>query len=80
MDVVVANDAEIDPEIRQKYLDTENKTVVALDYEKIAEQGAEVIEDDIFCIEDGRIRHDALKTGFLVFSYLMRHEEKKNEQ
>ena len=33
--------------------------------------GAEIMEDDIFCIDDGKIRHDALKTAFLIFSYLM---------
>ena len=40
--------------------------------EAIAAQGARIIEDDIFSIdEEGRIRHDALKTAFLIFSYLM---------
>ena len=31
----------------------------------------QIIEDDIFCIEDEKIRHNALKTAFLIFSYLM---------
>lgn len=71
VDVVIGNNADIDPEIIQKYLRTENKTLVLLDREKIRSQGAEIIEDDIFSIEDGRIRHNALKTSFLIFSYLM---------
>ena len=33
--------------------------------------GVQVIEDDIFCIENEKIRHNALKTAFLIFSYLM---------
>lgn len=46
-----------------------------LDRHNIMAQGARIIEDDIFSIDEaGRIRHDALKTAFLIFSYLM--EEK----
>ena len=73
VDVVVGNNAAIDPRIVSRYLASENKTLVELDREAIAAQGAEIIEDDIFSIdEEGRIRHDALKTAFLIFSYLMR--------
>ena len=72
VDIVLANDAEIDPEITENYLRTENKTLVELDREKIAAQGARIIEGDIFMIdESGSIRHDALQTSFLIFSYLM---------
>ena len=73
VDVVVGNNAVIDPCVVSRYLTRENKTLVALDREAIAKQGARVIEDDIFSIdEEGRIRHNALKTAFLVFSYLMK--------
>ena len=72
VDWVVANNATIDREIVERYLERENKTLVTLDRPKVAEQGARIIEDAIFSIdEDGRIRHDALKTAFLIFSYLM---------
>ncbi len=72
VDVVVGNNAAIDPRIVSRYLSSENKTLVELDREAIAAQGARIIEDDIFSIdEEGRIRHDALKTAFLIFSYLM---------
>ena len=30
-----------------------------------------VIGDKLFTIEDGFYRHDSLKTGYLIFSYLM---------
>ena len=50
---------------------TEGKTVVNLDRGLVEQTGAEIIEDDVFCIDDGKIRHDALKTAFLIFSYLM---------
>ena len=72
VDVVVGNNANIDASIVSRYLANENKTLVALDREAIAAQGAQIIEDDIFSIdEEGRIRHNALKTAFLIFSYLM---------
>ena len=72
VDIVLSNNAEIDPEVTEKYLRTENKTLVELDREKIAAQGARSIEGDIYMIdESGSIRHDALQTSFLIFSYLM---------
>ncbi|MBR3367474.1 MAG: YvcK family protein [Lachnospiraceae bacterium] len=75
IDIVVANDtedAQIDPAIARKYLDTENKQAVRLDREALDQLGLEIIADDIFCIEEGKIRHDALKTAYLIFSYLIR--------
>ncbi|MBR5970551.1 MAG: YvcK family protein [Lachnospiraceae bacterium] len=68
---VVANNAEIDARIIDKYLKTENKTIVHLDRDKVRAQGAEIIEGDIFSIEEETIRHNALKTAYLIFSYLM---------
>ncbi|MBQ8878682.1 MAG: YvcK family protein [Lachnospiraceae bacterium] len=71
IDMVVANSAQIDRRIIDKYLTTENKKVVALDREVLKEQNVRIIEGDIFSIENEVIRHDALKTAFLIFSYLM---------
>ena len=67
IDVVIANNGEVDERIRRKYLDKEGKTIVSLEGVK----DTEVIADDIFSIEDERIRHDALKTAYLIFSYMM---------
>lgn len=72
VDIVIGNNAHIDQRIVSRYLESENKTLVELDRDNIAGQGARIIEDDIFSIDEaGRIRHNALKTAFLVFSYLM---------
>lgn len=72
VDVVIGNNADIDPDIVSKYLESENKTIVSLDHENIQTVGARIIEDDIFSIDEaGSIRHNALKTAFLIFSYLM---------
>lgn len=68
IDIVVANNGEVDERIRRKYLDTEGKEIVSLEGIK----DTYVIADDIFSIEDEKIRHDALKTAYLVFSYMMR--------
>lgn len=80
IDVVLANDQEIDPEILETYLKKENKRVVALDPERVKKLGASIIEDEVFCIdEQGAIRHDAMKTAFLIFSYLM-NQRKTDEE
>lgn len=71
VDLVISNNAGIDEEIIRNYLIKENKTLVGLDRENTLRQGARIIEDDIFSIEDGKIRHNALKTAFLIFSWLM---------
>ena len=74
IDIVVANNASIDERIMEKYLTAEHKTIVSLDRVKIAEQKAQIIEGDIFCIENDKIRHNALKTAYYIFSYLMENE------
>ena len=61
----------IDPHIIEKYLKTENKRVARLDRQEVQQLGARIIEGDIFSIEDERVRHNALKTAYLIFSYLM---------
>ena len=70
VDIVVANSGDVDKKIRKKYLDMEGKTIVPL----TGVDGIEVIADDIFSIEEERIRHDALKTAYLIFSYIMRRQ------
>ncbi len=73
VDVVLANNARIDERVKDVYLSTEDKTVVELDRAKVEKLGTKIIEDEIFCLEEdtGSIRHDPLKTAFLIFSYLM---------
>ena len=72
VDLVLANNARIDQQVKDLYRSTEDKTVVELDREKVEAMKTRIIEDDIFCLdESGSIRHDPLKTAFLIFSYLM---------
>ena len=72
VDIVLSNNAEIDPETTERYLRTENKTLVRLDRELVERQGARIIEGDIFELdEEKKIRHNALRTAYMIFSYLM---------
>ena len=74
IDLVLANNSTIDPVIAENYILTENKRIVPIDTDRIEKLGARIIEDNIFFIDDGKIRHNAMKTAFLIFSYLMEEE------
>ncbi len=74
VDVVIANNAKIDDKIVEKYSLLEHKTLVDLDRDKIEEMKARIIEDKIVAVENGTIRHNAMKTAYLIFSYLMEGE------
>lgn len=74
VDVVVANNAEIDPTIVEKYASLESKDLVTLDEDKIKEMNTRIIEDKIVAVDKGVIRHNAMKTAYLIFSFLMEGE------
>lgn len=74
IDVVIANDAKIDPSIVKKYKTLEQKELVKIDKFKIEKMNARLISDKIFAIDSGMIRHNAMKTAYLIFSYLMEGE------
>lgn len=71
VNIVVANNTSIDERIRKKYLELEGKEIVHLDREKLSEMGVTILEDNIFSIEEEKIRHNALRTAYIVFRYLM---------
>ena len=74
IEAVVANNGLVDPAVTAKYLELEKKTLVRLDKQAVKELGTRIIEGDIFAIENGAIRHNALKTAYLIFSFLMENE------
>ena len=39
--------------------------------DRISAQGARIMEGDIFELDEERIRHNALRTAYMIFSYLM---------
>ncbi len=78
IDVVVANDGTVSKEIMQRYLDSEGKEMVIIDRPQLHKMDCDIIEDNIFSInEEDKIRHNALKTAYLIFSYLMEQDENR---
>ena len=73
--MVLANNSKIPQELVLKYATKEQKDPVELDEENLAKMHIKTIKDKIYAIEDGILRHDALKTGYLVFSVLMETEK-----
>lgn len=71
IDYVIANNSMINEEVLSRYIHDENKRQVLLDKAEIESLGASVIDDDIFSIDEGRVRHDSLKTAYMIFSLLM---------
>ena len=71
IDVVVANNKNIPRKTLNKYETEEQKDYVKYDKKEVTNLGIDSIVDKIYCFEDGSIKHDALKTAYLIFSYLM---------
>ena len=71
VDIVIANNEEVDIKTSDSYT-REKKTLVKLDEDEVSKLGCETEVSDIIDIdENGSIRHDALKTAYMVFSRLM---------
>ena len=71
INMVLANNVEIPQDLVLKYATEEQKDPVLLDESTLKKMKVRVIKDKIYTIEDGFLRHDTLKTGYLVFSILM---------
>ena len=72
VNIVVANDGDIDRTLAHKYLTTEQKDSVVLDKENLVNMVDKVITDDLVIIEDGVFRHDYVTLGSLIFSEILR--------
>ncbi len=73
IDVVIANDEKI-PKRASLFAKSEGKDVVDIDERKLKQMGVKVISEKLFKTEEGYVRHNALKTAYLIFSYLMEGE------
>ena len=69
--MVLANNEEIPADLVLKYATEEQKDPVKLDESELKKMKVKVIKDKIYSIEDDYLRHDTLKTAYLVFSILM---------
>ncbi len=71
LDAVIANNSKMSAYLVKKYASEEQKDPVVLDKKEVLKMNVKLIEDKIYKIEDNVLRHDALKTAYLIFSYLM---------
>ena len=78
IDIVLVNNAVPDPEVTKRYYEAEGKELVILDRAQVEKYDIKLIEDNLLYIENGTIRHDALKTAFQIFAYLMRQPGDEN--
>ena len=74
VDVVIANDGEIDEEMARRYESLEQKDPVELDRDVTEGLVARMISDDYVTVKNNLLRHNVLKLGMHIFGYLL--EEK----
>ena len=73
IDVVVANNSII-PKNMALLAKSEGKDPVEIDEDKLTKKRIHIIAEKLFTVEEGYIRHNSLKTAYLIFSYLMEGE------
>ncbi len=76
INAVVANNNYINDSLAKKYLQKEQKDFVLLDSEELKKMDISVIESDLVVVPEKYFRHDALKTAYLIFSYIMDGDKK----
>lgn len=69
--VVVANSGAISKKIAEKYSNTEQKDPVIFDKKTLKNMGLKIISDDFVTITDDTLRHDVIKLGLQIFTYLL---------
>ena len=74
VDVVLANDGEIDAEMARRYESLEQKDPVELDLEQTEAIVEKVIADDYVTVKNNLLRHNVLKLGMHIFGYLLEQE------
>ena len=80
IDVVIANNGKIDERLAYKYLSTEQKDPVLIDYDETKKNVKKIIEDNLITIENGVFIHDTLKLGYLLFSEVLRLKKNKRKK
>lgn len=74
VDVVLANNGEIDVEMAKRYESLEQKDPVELDLEETETIVEKVIADDYVTVKNNLLRHNVLKLGMHIFGYLLERE------
>lgn len=73
VDVVIANNSTI-PNNMALLAKSEGKDSVEIDLDNLEKIGVQVLAEKLFKVEEGYVRHNSLKTAYLIFSYLMEGE------
>lgn len=74
INIVIANSRKIPSDIQKIYHEQEMSSPILVDKKNISPLQVELISEDLTIIVNNQVRHDPLKTAFLIFSYLMRDE------
>ncbi|MDD2434654.1 MAG: YvcK family protein [Bacilli bacterium] len=72
IDIIIANNGEINQELISKYETLEQKDQVLYDEENLKKMNIQTIADNFVLIEDDMIRHDRIKLSFYIYSVLIR--------
>ncbi len=70
IDAVIANNDDL-PEKMYELAAEEGKEPVLIDHYRLAQMNVDLVEDQIWDVPDRSLRHDSLKTAYLMFAYLM---------
>lgn len=71
IDILIANNGEIELDLVKKYETLEQKDPVLLDLENLSDLDLNIIEDNFIAIENETIRHNVVKLAFYIFSTLL---------
>lgn len=72
IDIVIANNGEINQDLINKYATLEQKDQVIYDRDNLKRMKVKTIADNLVSIDNEMIRHDTLKLSFYIFSVLIR--------
>lgn len=75
LDAVIVNSKYVDIDIQDRYKNLEKSEPVIIDKKEIDKLNVEIISDNLLTLnEKSQVRHNSIKTAFLIFSYLVRGE------
>lgn len=75
VDVVIANNGEIDEEMARRYESLEQKDAVPFDQEETEKLVERVIADDYVAVKNNLLRHHVMKVSMHIFGYLLEHDK-----
>lgn len=71
IEVILANNGPINKSYREKYETLEQKEAVIFDKRELQKLGLKIISSNFVIVEDGLLRHHAIKLSSYIFSYIL---------